>query len=53
MQAAEKAASDSARQMVSNMREAGVDVARLGNYERETATKIDQTTRALERQSRS
>jgi hypothetical protein len=50
MQAAEKAASDSARQMVSNMREAGVDVARLGNYERETATKIDQTTRALERQ---
>lgn len=50
MQAAEKKASDTARTMVSNFRAAGVDVARLGVYEQQTATRIEHANRALEHQ---
>lgn len=52
MQDAEKKATDSTRRMVSTMRNAGVDVARLGTFERDTTTKIEQANRALERQDK-
>lgn len=50
MQVAEKKASDTARTMVSNFRAAGVDVARLGKFESETASRIENANRALEHQ---
>jgi hypothetical protein len=52
LQAAEKKSADTARVMVQSMRDAGVDVTRLGAFEQASAQKIEIANRALERQER-
>ncbi|RVU03918.1 hypothetical protein EOE18_13755 [Novosphingobium umbonatum] len=51
MQAAEKAAATSTKEMMANLRSAGVDITRLGAHEKDLAAKIERTNASIKRQS--
>lgn len=51
MQDAEKKASLGAKELVSTMRGAGVDIARLGQHEANTSSQIDRTNRSIKLQN--
>jgi len=52
LQGAEKDSVKATKAMMANLREAGIDITRLGAFESAAAQKIDIATRALERQRR-